>query len=130
VAQAEQIDFTSLIAALNALTQTIGSNGRTLNNILAAGVNYFHIVTAGTFVVQDTPGSVLISLNVNTTDNGETVTFYDSASASSLTDMVANVTLGTTTPDPIPFGGERGLTLNNGLVIVTSGTADLTIGST
>lgn len=135
--QAAEIDFTSLIAAINAMTQTIGASGRTLVNILndlnsgliitpLVGAKYFHIAGAGTFGVDTVPGT-LLSLNINTGATGGTGTFYDSASTSSLTDVVATVALDTARSTA--FGPEgRGLVLNNGLVVVTTGTADITVG--
>lgn len=127
---AQQIDLTSLIAAFQALTQTIGSNGRTLLNILnnLTPVGHYHIAGAGTFAVQTEPGA-LLSLNINSGPIGGTGTLYDSASVGSLTDMIGVLNFGTVAPAQLPLGpGERGLALNNGLVVVTTGTADITLG--
>jgi hypothetical protein len=130
--QAAEIDFTSLIASLNALIQTIGLNGRVLSAMLTASApaDYFHIAGAGTFEVQATAGT-LLSLNINDNPIGGTGTLYDTASVASLTDVIGILNFGTVAPMLLPLGPDgRGLTLNNGLVVVTTGTADITVGTT
>ena len=126
-------DLTSLIAILNALTQTLGLNGRTLNASLvaaSAAQAWKHINSAGTFVVSGSPGT-LFTVNVNTPVAGATVALYDLANAVSIsgTAAIGTITLTSTTLGPIAMGpASRGLALTNGLVVVTTGTADLTIG--
>lgn len=130
-AQSQEIDFTTLIATLTALIQTIGLNGRTLTAILAsfAEADYFHIAGAGTFEVQSSSGA-LLSLNINAGPIGGTGTLYDAASPASLTDVIGILNFGTVAPMLLPFGPDgRGLALNNGLVVVTTGTADITVGT-
>ena len=130
--QSQEIDFTSLIATLNALIQTIGSNGRTLSAAItadSAAASYFHIAGAGTFEVQTAPGT-LLSLNINDNPVGGTGTLYDTANVASLTDVIGVLNFGTVAPMMLPLGPDgRGLTLNNGLAIVTTGTADITVGT-
>jgi hypothetical protein len=129
-AQSQEIDFTSLIATLNALIQTIGLNGRVLTSLLAsfAAADYFHIAGAGTFEVQSSAGT-LLSLNINADPVGGTGTLYDAASVSLLTDVIGVLNFGTIAPMSLPFGPDgRGVALNSGLVIVTTGTADITVG--
>lgn len=130
--QAAEIDFTSLIASLNALIQTIGLNSRTLSGILAsfAPADGFHIAGAGTFEVQSSAGT-LLSLNINDNPIGGTGTLYDTASPASLTDVIGILNFGTVAPVSLPIGPDgRGVTLNHGLVIVTTGSADITVGTT
>ncbi len=123
---------------MNALTQVLGSNGRILSNILnngigispQAGVNYVHIAGAGTLLVE-TSACSLLSLNINTGAAASTATVYDSAGTASLPGSleVAVLTIGTVAPMAVRLGPEdRGFTLNNGLVIVTTGSADITFG--
>ena len=130
--QAAEIDLTSLIASLNALIQTIGLNGRMLTSLVAefAPATYFHIAGAGTFDVASSPGT-LLSLNINSNPSGGGATLYDTASPSSLTDVIGVLNFGTVAPVTLPIGpGGRGMALNNGLVIVTTGSADVTVGLT
>jgi hypothetical protein len=130
--QSQEIDFTSLIATLNALIQTIGLNGRALSGILAASaaVDYFHISGAGTFEVQGAAGT-LLSININSDPIGGTGTLYDASSPASLIDVIGVLNFGTVAPLPLPIGPDgKGTSLNNGLVIVTTGTADITVFTT
>ena len=123
-------DLTSLMAAINAMTQVIGSNGRSLSTLATeyGPAKYTHISTAGTVLVQAS-SCALFSLNINTGVAGATATVYDSASTATLpgSAVVAAFSIGTSAPINVPIGPVgRGLTLNNGLVIVTTGTADIT----
>jgi hypothetical protein len=133
MAQAEQIDLTSLIASLQALTQVLGSNARTIGAILNSGfvpAEYFHIAGAGTFAVAANAGT-LLSMNINQIGTGGTGTFYDARNIGSITGSleVAVVNFGTAAPLEVPFGPVgRGLVLNNGLVVVTTGNTDITVG--
>jgi hypothetical protein len=130
--QSQEIDFTSLIATLNALIQTIGLNGRALSGILAASaaVDYFHISGAGTFEVQGAAGT-LLSININSDPIGGTGTLYDASSSASLIDVIGVLNFGTVAPLSLPIGPDgKGTSLNNGLVIVTTGTADITVFTT
>lgn len=94
-------------------------------------VNYAHIVNAGTVQVKNTGGS-LMSLNVNGVGTASTATLYDVNQTGTLgTVEVAVFTLGTAEAIParIPIGPDSaGLKFNNGLVVVTTGTCDLTFG--
>lgn len=130
---AQQVDLTSLVAALNAMTQTLGLNGKNLVadiNTGFAAAKYLHISGAGTFAPPGAAGIVL-SMNINTPASGATGTIYDSSTTTLLpgTLIVANVDLAVTIPEMLPIGpGSRGLELNNGLVVVTTGSADITMG--
>lgn len=134
---AQQIDLSSLIAALNALTQTVGTNGRTLATLLNTGivvvpepVEYFHIAGAGTFEILGTSGT-LLSLNINQVGTAGGGTIYDAAGTVSVAGSleVAVMTFGTVAPVMVPLGpSERGFGLNNGLVVVTTGDGDITLG--
>ena len=85
------------------------------------GTAYAHINTAATTVVKSAPGT-LASIVVNTQVAG-TVTIYDNATAASGT-VVAVITVTATFPTlPLVYN----LKFANGLTIVTSGTADLTV---
>jgi hypothetical protein len=138
--QALQIDYTSLIASLNAMIQVLGLNSRSLLALLESGivvdgapVKGTHIGTAGTFVVQSEPGA-LLSLNINTGAIASNGTFYDAASAAAIAGSleIGVYNFGSVTiPTPTPIGpAGRGVTLNNGLVIITTGSADITVGTT
>ena len=126
-------DLTTLIAALNAMNQVLGLNGRTLVGLLSSGIvvgeqaaSYAHINSAGTFTLKGT-SATLLSLNINSAAG----TIYDSASAGTLagTLIVGVISLSGTAPSEIPIGPQdRGLALNHGLVVVTTGTADITLG--
>lgn len=130
---AQQIDLSSLVAALNAFTQTVGANGKTLVNLLNSGfvaVDYYHISGAGTFAVKGTAGT-LFSLNINQVGTGGAGTIYDAASPTLVAGSleVAVLTFGTVAPQDLPMGPQnRGLSLNSGLVIITTGNADITVG--
>lgn len=131
---AQQIDMTTLIAALQAMTQVLGLNGRSLEGIFAGEflpARWTHIASSGTFMIQGTAGA-LLTLNINTPSTSDTVAIYDAATTTIAlpgTLLVANLTLQSGAPNRVSFGSDdRGLTLNNGLVIVTSGTSDITIG--
>lgn len=94
-------------------------------------VSYAHIVNAGTVQVKAAAGS-LMSLNVNGVSTASTATLYDVNQTGTLgTVEVAVFTLGTSEaiPSRIPMGPDNsGLKFNNGLVVVTTGTCDLTFG--
>jgi hypothetical protein len=93
-------------------------------------VTYAHITNAGTVLVKDAPGA-LLTVNVNSVGAASTVTMYDVAQTGTLgTIEVGILSLGTTQPiGPINMGPPAaGLGLNTGLVVVTTGTCDLTIG--
>ena len=130
-------DLTTLIAALNAMNQVLGLNGRTLVGLLSSGIvvgeraaSYAHINSAGTFTLKGT-SATLLSLNINSSATGAAGTIYDSASAGTLagTLIVGVISLSGTAPSEIPIGPQdRGLALNHGLVVVTTGTADITLG--
>ena len=127
--QATQIDFTSVIAALNSMTQTIGNTARSLATLVTPA-KYLHITTAGTFTTPVLATSVF-SLNINTGAAGDVATIYDSASTMTLPGSleVAALTIGTTAPEMVLLGpNNKGFALNNGLVVVTTGTADITFG--
>ena len=135
--QAQQIDLSSLVATLGGLIQTLGTNAKNLNAILNSGsvaastpVSYFHINGAGTFVAKDT-SAVLLSLNINQTGTGCAGTIYDASGTASLpgTAEVAVLDFGTIAPASLSLGPPgRGLSLNSGIVIVTTGSADVTVG--
>jgi hypothetical protein len=141
------IDLSNLIAAINAMTLVLGENGSTtaasivnnltdLNTTLAEFLNagviaakWLHISGAGTF---QAPGTVaaLLTVNINTDASGATAELYDASSPALPigTVMIANMDLGTIDPVSIPMGPpNRGLKLNNGLVVVTTGAADITV---
>ena len=131
---AQEVDFTSLIAAINSMILVIGSNGRTLSAINTdfSPVKYAHIAGSGTFAVQGTAGS-LLSLNINSGDVASTGTIYDASGTATIAGslVVGIFHFGTAVPAEVSLGPSgRGLTLNNGLVIVTTGTADITFGHT
>ena len=130
-------DLTTLIAALNSMSQVLGSNGRTLSGLLTSGIvigeraaTYAHISSAGTFALKGTAGT-LLSLNINSAATGAAGTIYDASGTASLAGslVVGIVGLGSGAPGNVPMGPQdRGLALNNGLVVVTTGTADITLG--
>jgi hypothetical protein len=146
-----ELDLTTLIAALNAMTQVLGLNGSTIASELntnleatntslsnlastlsvgALAAKWIHIAGPGTFEAPGTVSAVL-SVNINSAAAGSTVTIYDSTGTVSLpgTLMVASIDLVPIDPMMVPVGpNNRGLKLNNGLVIVTTGTADITVG--
>jgi hypothetical protein len=137
--QAQQIDFSSVVATLNAMIQAIQNNGRVLTSLVNDGVTivpggaatYFHINAPGTYAVRTTP-CTLLSLNVNTGAASSTGTIYDVSGTASLpgTAEVAMFTFGTVAPLNVPLGPDgRGFPLKTGLVIVTTGTADITFVS-
>jgi hypothetical protein len=124
---AQQIDLTSLVAQFQALIQTIGLNARALN-IGFNSVKWYHINGAGTFVAKESAGT-LLHLNINTGSAGATATIYDSATTVSLPGSleVSALNIGTVAPSSLPLGPDnRGWTMNNGVVIVTTGSADIT----
>jgi hypothetical protein len=119
------------------LSSTLQQTNQVLTAMLAAynkgriSADYFHISTAGTFTARQSAGT-LLSLNINQVGTGGTGTIYDAAGtmalAGSLT--IAVLTFGTVAPQMLPFGpADRGLSVNNGVVIVTTGNADITLGT-
>lgn len=93
-------------------------------------VTYQHITAAGTVVVKTAPGA-LLSININGVSAASTVDFLDQTGTAVGTVGIGLLTLGTAyaAPNVVNFGPPAaGLAFNSGLVIVTTGTADLTIG--
>ena len=94
---------------------------------------WLHVVNAGT-VVGRTAAGALRGVNVNSVAAPSTATIYDAASVASLsgTAEIGVLTLGAALAMPIylQLGSDpAGLQLNNGYVIVTTGTCDLTFNS-
>ena len=96
-----------------------------------AGASYDHIASAGTFVVKATPGN-LFTLNINSATAGATLEFFDQATTVTGTVAIAGpITIGTADilPMRLGFGPENvGLKTNTGLVALTTGTLDVTVG--
>ena len=96
-------------------------------------LKYAHIANAGTTVVKAAPG-VLGSLNVNSASSAATVQFIDAASTTVATPVIGTITFGAadTLPQNLPLGstaeGVPGLAVNTGIVVITTGTLDVTIG--
>jgi hypothetical protein len=132
-----QFDLTTLIAVLNAMSQVLGQNSKNLTALLTSGIvvgeraaTYAHISAAGTFALKGSAGT-LLSLNINTSATGAAGTIYDASGTASLagTLVVGIIGMGSGAPGNVPMGPQdRGLALNNGLVVVTTGTADITLG--
>jgi hypothetical protein len=115
VLQQTNMVLTAMLAAYNDATKS---------------ADYFHIAGAGTFVVKDAPGT-LLSININNIGTGGVGTIYDASGTAGISGTVeiAIPTFGTLAPERLSFGPEdRGLSLNSGLVIVTTGNADITVG--
>ena len=93
-------------------------------------VNYAHIVNAGTVQVKAQAGS-LMSVNVNSVGAASTATMYDVNQTGTLgTVTVGIMSIGTAyaAPARVPVGPDNsGVAFKNGLVIVTTGTCDLTV---
>lgn len=130
---AQQVDLTSLVQALQALTQTLGLNAKNITAALNTGfdpANWYHISGAGTFVASTNPGTVF-SININSGEIGATGTLYDAAAITAIAGSleIGVFSFGTEVPDNLPVGPpNRGLSLNNGLVVITTGSPDITIG--
>lgn len=96
-----------------------------------APLSYKHIVNGGTVQVKASAG-VLASVNINAVTAATAATLYDVNNTGTLgTIEVGILAIGTAyaAPAKVDFGpAGTGLEFNNGLVIVTTGTCDLTIG--
>ena len=92
---------------------------------------YSHISNAGTFVVKAAAGG-LFSLNINSFTTGATLELFDQATTVTGTVVIAGpITFGTLDVVPIRvlFGPDNGgLRVNNGIVALTTGTLDVTVG--
>jgi hypothetical protein len=95
-----------------------------------APVAYSHVVNAGTVVLKSAAGA-LLGFNINEVTAASTGTIYDASGTAGIagTVEVGIFSLGTNTVSP-QFVSEGppgiGLKLNNGCVVVTTGTCDLT----
>ncbi len=93
------------------------------------GLKYAHIVNAQSVVVKTT-GGVIGNIVINSASSGATITVIDSKSAGTLTPVIAIATLGAnvTTPNSAWFGSTSDtVDTNNGILVVTTGTVDLTV---
>ena|SRR5579863_337339 len=94
-------------------------------------VPYYHISNAGTFAVKATPGT-MFSININSGSTGATIELFDQSTTATGTVVVAGpITVGTADilPLRVLFGPDSGgLRVNNGLVALTTGTLDVTLG--
>jgi hypothetical protein len=92
---------------------------------------YNHITNAGTFVIKAAPGG-LFSLNINSATAGGTLELFDQSTTATGTVVIAGpITLGTldVLPMRVLFGPDNGgLRFNTGLVALTTGTLDVTVG--
>lgn len=91
------------------------------------GVSYKNISGAGTITVKSGAG-LLASINVNQAASAAAVTLYDNTAASGT--KIGSIVYGAaaTAPVSLPFGPNGGgINFNTGLVIVTSGSVDLTV---
>ena len=147
--QSGRIDLTTLIAALNEMTQVLGTNGTalagslrenladtesdtTITGLLGASLSpakWAHFSGAGTHLIKPTSAR-LLSVNFNALANNATVTIYNSALITPLPAalIVAAFQFSNGEPFLLPIGpANRGLTLSAGLVVAMTGAADLTI---
>ena len=93
-------------------------------------VAYNHIGTAGTYVVKAVPGA-LFEININSGTSGATIELFDQATTVTGTNVIAGpINLGTATviPQRVLYGPDgAGIKFNNGLVVITTGTTDITM---
>jgi hypothetical protein len=93
-------------------------------------VAYAHITNAGTNVVKGAPGQ-LFSININSGSSGSGLTLLDQVGSTVGTVDIGIVAIGTSdiVPLKLAYGPEgAGIKFNTGLVIVSTGTIDATIG--
>lgn len=94
------------------------------------GLSYAHISNAGTSAVKATP-ALLADIAINSASTGATITLIDNKSTVSATPVIGVITLGAAvvTPTKLSYGdsGVSGIQTNTGLVVLTTGTIDLTV---
>lgn len=94
------------------------------------GVAYSHISNAGTTLVKSVPGAAF-SLNINSGTGVGSLTLFDQSTTATGTVTIAVINVGTANVLPQhldlgPSGG--GLNFKTGLVVVSTGTIDATVG--
>lgn len=127
---------------LSPLVDVLQIQNRLLSELLTAikaqegalAADYTRVTGAGTTVVRNSAGYIAgVNLN-NLGTVAASATIYDAAGTASIgtAQVVAAPVWGTSAASPayLPLGpGGDGLAVNNGLVVVTTGSADITIAS-
>jgi hypothetical protein len=94
------------------------------------GYKYAHMSGAQSLVVKTSAG-VISNVLINNASNGSTISIYDSNSASTLTPVIGIATIGAAIVGPgintMYPGDSDAVTTNTGILVVTTGTIDITI---